>query len=113
MCFTRAMHLSAGASSVVAQQIARGRQLVQHELQPQLGGLVLDDEQQLVVMLGRAERPLRRQQRVEVEVAAVAHAVGEVGDDRLLDRAGIVLHAFAHTAPLLTGFSLVSAPQAR
>ena len=37
---------------VVAQQAAGGRQLVQHELEPQLGGLVLDDEQQLVVVLG-------------------------------------------------------------
>ena len=57
---------------------------------------MLDDEQQLVVVLGRAERPLRRQQGVEVEVAAVAHAIGEVGDDGLLDRARVVLDAFAH-----------------
>jgi hypothetical protein len=74
MCLTRAMHL-------------------QHELQPQLGGLVLDDEQQLVVVLRPRDRPLRREQRVEVEVAAVAHAVAEVGDDGCLDPPGVRLDA--------------------
>ena len=46
--------LQRGCELVVAQQPARGRQLVQHQLQPQLRGLVLDDEQQLVVVLGIA-----------------------------------------------------------
>jgi hypothetical protein len=46
---------------------------------------VLDDEQQFVVVLGPADRPLRREQRGQVEVAAVAHAVAEVGDDGCLD----------------------------
>ena len=97
MCFTRAMHFSAGAQLVVAQQVAGRLELVQHELQPQLGGLVLDDEQQFVVVLRPLRRALRTDSRVsQVEVAAVAHAVAEVGDDRCLDRAGVRLDAVAH-----------------
>src|SRR5204863_9024532 len=60
-----------------------GGELVDYELHPQLRGLVLDDEQHLVVVL-RA-RPLRRVQHVEREVAAVGSLGGELGDD-----AGIV-----------------------
>ena len=37
---------------VGVDQLGDGVQLVQHELEPQLGGLVLDDEQQLVVGVG-------------------------------------------------------------
>ena len=100
MCLTRAMHFSAGASSVRAQQAHAADELVQHELQPQLGGLVLDDEQQLVVVLGRAQRMLRGQQRVELEVAAVAHAVREVGDDGSFDRPAYCPRTPSLTAPV-------------
>ena len=53
-----------------------GLQLVQHQLHPQLAGLVLHDEQHLVVV-GR-ERLLRVQDGVELQVVAVAHAVIKV-----------------------------------
>ena len=56
-----------------------------HQLHPQLGRLVLDDEQHLVVPRRRVraarQRLLRRQQPVEAQVARVGQAVGEVGDD--------------------------------
>jgi hypothetical protein len=81
---------------VVAKLLACGRELVEHELQPELGRLMLDDEQQLVVMEWVAERALRRQQGGEIEVAAVAHPIREVGDDRILDRTGVPFDAVAH-----------------
>jgi len=75
-------------------------QLVQQQLQPQLGHLVLHDEQQLVVLHRLAARVLCRQQGVEVEVGAVRHRLREVGGDPLLQHAlgpvdggGILAHA--------------------
>jgi hypothetical protein len=44
--------LQRGREHVGGEVVAGGAQLVQEELQPQLGGLVLDDEQQLVVVDG-------------------------------------------------------------
>jgi hypothetical protein len=49
---------------------------MQHQLHPQLAGLVLHDEQHLVVV-GRA-RVLRAQDGVELQVVAIAHAPAEV-----------------------------------
>ena len=51
-------------------------QLVEHELEPDLRGLVLDDEEQLVVRVGTGM--LRCQQRVEAEVLGVAETVAQV-----------------------------------
>jgi hypothetical protein len=47
-----------GLQLVLAQQLTSGPQLVQHQLQPQLCHLVLDDEEHLVVVRGLAERVL-------------------------------------------------------
>ena len=55
----------------------RGRDLVDGEAHPELGGLVLDDEQHLVVGVG--EGGLGGEDQVEAEVVAVGHAPGEVG----------------------------------
>jgi hypothetical protein len=52
--------LQRGREVIGRQQRASRPQLVDQQLQPQLGGLVLDDEQQLVVLRRVAERPLRR-----------------------------------------------------
>ena len=54
---TRASILNARPSSSRATRRDRRAQLVEHQLHPQLGGLVLDDEQHLVVV--RRERVLR------------------------------------------------------
>jgi hypothetical protein len=43
--------LQGGGELVGPEQLARRLELVQDELQPELGGLVLDDEQQFVVVL--------------------------------------------------------------
>ena len=51
--------------------LRRRAQLVKHELEPELGRLVLDDKEHLVVVLGLAERPLRGEQVVETEVRGV------------------------------------------
>src|ERR1043165_8966700 len=47
------------------------------EPHPEPGGLVLDDEQHLV--MGFRERMLRRENGVETEIVVVGHAAGEVG----------------------------------
>ena len=49
---------------------------MQRQLHPQFAGLVLDDEEQLVVRV--AQRVLRLEHAVEREIVAVAHALGEV-----------------------------------
>jgi hypothetical protein len=54
-------------TGLVGLQARRDRtQLVAHHLEPQLAGLVHDDEEQLVVMLGPAERPLEAEQLPEL-----------------------------------------------
>jgi hypothetical protein len=54
---------------------------VDHELHRQLGDRVLDGEQHLLVVL-RA-RPLRGEQHVEIEIAAVRGPGGELGHDAM------------------------------
>ena len=94
--------LQSVAQLVVVQEAAGGPQLVEHKLQPELAGLVLDDEQQLVVVLRAAHRVLRVQQPVEIQVAAVGHRPAEIGPHRLLelaDRDGFVVrigHGFEY-----------------
>ena len=55
--------------SVGTQVRDRRLELVDHQLHPQLGDLVLDDEQQLVVVRRVGQALLRRQQRVQLQVA--------------------------------------------
>jgi hypothetical protein len=69
-------HLEGRRQVVLADLFAHRLQLVQHQLDPQLAGLVLDDEQQLVVV-GR-QRVLGRQDLVQAQVVAVAHGLLEV-----------------------------------
>ena len=71
-----AEHLERRLQLVVGDVGHGGAQLVQHQLHPQLAGLVLHDEQQLVVV--RRQRMLRAQHLVEVQVVAVVHVVAEV-----------------------------------
>lgn len=61
--------LQRGGELVGAQIGARRSELVEHELEPQLGRLVLHDEQQFVGVLRIRQRMLRGEQRVELEVA--------------------------------------------
>ena len=66
-----------GRIEFVRRDVMHGsRQLVQHQLHPQLAGLVLHNEQQFVV-IGR-QRLLRIQDGVELQVVAVAHVTAEV-----------------------------------
>ncbi|KDB52856.1 hypothetical protein X805_15900 [Sphaerotilus natans subsp. natans DSM 6575] len=69
-------HLERRLQFVARDGADRGGQLVQHQLHPQLGGLVLDDEQQLVVV--RRERLLRGEDLVELQIVAIAHVAGEI-----------------------------------
>ena len=101
MCLTRAMRLSAGCELVGAQQVAAPSELVEHELQPELGGLVLDDEQQFVVMRGVAQRLLRAEQVVEVEVVAVESSAAEVGDDVRIEAPRVVVDGHRPSVVLL------------
>ena len=73
---------------LVALQMGDGRtQLVDHQLHPQLRGLVLDDEKHLVVVRRVRERRLRRQQGRQLQVAAITQAVAQVGGDAGFERA--------------------------
>jgi len=63
------------------QQASSRTKLVHHELEPQLGRLVLDDEEQLVVLSRLAARVLGTEQLVEGQVVAVGHAAAEVALD--------------------------------
>src|SRR5207248_5334944 len=85
--------LEAGREIVRLHVRDRGDELADHQLHPEIGGLVLDDEQHLVVV--RRARPLRREQHIEREVAAVGTLGAQVGDD-----SGIVLgHASYNATP--------------
>src|SRR5690606_31028518 len=80
-------HLAELPDPVVAQVVHRRGQLVDQQLQPQLAGLVLDDEQHLVVVRRVRQRLLRGQQPVQPQVAAVAQAAVQVGVDAVLELA--------------------------
>ena len=69
-------HLERGRQVVAPHLLARGAQFVQDQLQPQLGRLMLDDEQHLVVVAG--QQFLRAQHLVERQVIAIAHVLAEV-----------------------------------
>ncbi len=79
-------HLQRRVDVVRAQARDRFAQLMDDQLHPELGDLVLDDEQDLVVMRRIAQRLLLREQRVEAKVAAVRNAVAQVKLDALLER---------------------------
>ena len=65
---------------VALQTLDRRVELVQDQLEPQLRDLVLDDEQHLVVLGSVADRPLRAQQLVELQIRVVAELrCGPVG----------------------------------
>ena len=82
---------------VVVAQVGAGLvQLVHDQLHPELGRLMLDDEQEFVGVLRVAQRTLSRKQRVEIEVAAVAHPVAEVGDDGFFDVTSVVVDAHVY-----------------
>jgi hypothetical protein len=64
-------------------------QLVDDELEPEFRGLVLDDEQQLVVVGWVAQWLLGGQQPIEPQIAAVGDLLAQVGMDPTLDLAGV------------------------
>ena len=75
------------AQPVPPDGVPRRGEFVDGELHPELADLVLDDEQHLVMRRGAGV--LRRQHRVEREVVAIGHCVGEVGESTVLVAARI------------------------
>jgi len=72
--------------NVVGSDRCSGRPyLVEKQLEPQLAGLVLNDEQEFVVVFRLAHRVLRIQEGVESEVGPVTHLPGKIGDDVVFD----------------------------
>ncbi|MCY1423661.1 hypothetical protein D9M71_393810 [compost metagenome] len=69
-------HLEGRRQLTQPNVFAGGLELVQHQLHPQLGGLVLDDEQHLVMV--RRQRVLGAENTPQVQVVAVAHGVGKI-----------------------------------
>lgn len=57
------------------------RRLVGQQFQPQLGGLVLNDEQHFVVVRRLGQGLLRTQQLVQAQVAAVGQPPFQIGVD--------------------------------
>jgi hypothetical protein len=84
--------LEGGREVVAAEQVTGRTELVDEELEPQLGGLVLDDEQQLVVLRRVALRLLGGEQQVEPQVVGVRHLAAEVALDAAFE-VPLVLHA--------------------
>ena len=73
-------------------------ELVDDQPHPELGRLVLDDEEQLVVVLGGAQRVLGAEQPLEVEVAGVGQPSAQVAGDALLDVAAVLRGAHDSSA---------------
>jgi hypothetical protein len=71
--------LDAARELVRLQALHRSIDLVQHELEPELRHLVLDDEQQLVVLRRAGDGLLRAQQLVELQIGFVADLAARVG----------------------------------
>ena len=68
-------HLEGRLQPVLADRRHGRADLVDGELHPELGGLVLDDEQQLVMRV--RQRLLRVEHAFEMQVVAIGHAPGE------------------------------------
>jgi hypothetical protein len=86
-------------TQLVLRQVRHGRtQFVQQLLHPQLAGLVLHDEEHLVVI--RAQRVLGIEDLVQVQVVAVAHVGAEI-------ELGVVVRP---TPPGFIGQPLMSPP---
>jgi hypothetical protein len=69
-----------------------GLQLVNDQFHPQLGHLVLHDEQHFVVVRRLAQRLLGRQQGVQPQVAAIGQSTIQVEFDTGLEVALILGH---------------------
>ena len=82
--------LEGDAHLVGGEQLHGRAGLVEHELEPQLGGLVLDDEEHLVVVL--AHGVLRVEERVEGQVGPVGHLLTEIAVDACLDVSCVAGH---------------------
>jgi hypothetical protein len=70
--------LDAARQLILAQALHRRIELVEDQLEPQLRDLVLDDEQELVVLGSLAERLLRAQEAVELQIRVVTNLAVDV-----------------------------------
>ena len=82
------------AEVVGGEGVQHAVELVDDQPHPELGRLVLDDEQQLVVVLGLAARVLGAEEAVQVQVVRVGQPPAQVAGDALpRPRAGSSLTA--------------------
>jgi hypothetical protein len=65
---------------------------MQYQFEPQLGGLVLDDEQHFVVVFRIADRVLRAEQGWQLQVGGVAHPRAEITDNAFVQLPGVLLN---------------------
>ncbi|CAM0120688.1 conserved hypothetical protein [Stenotrophomonas maltophilia] len=84
-------HLAALPDFIALQEADCGTQLMAQQLQPQLRGLVLDDEEHLVMVRRAGQRLLRAEQLVQPQVAAVGEASLQVGVDAGFEIALVVV----------------------
>ena len=108
--FDAIQHLDALRQLIVLQKQDGGIDLVDHELEPQLRHLMLDDEQHLVVLGRVADRLLRGEQPVELQIGLVAHLAADEVRRRLRGWRGVLVLIWlaAHRGHFLlqTGYSL-------
>jgi len=93
---TRAIILSAG-QVLGGDPVARGDQLVDRQLHPQLRSLVDDDEQHLVVLTGA--RLLGGEDRLQLQIAAIAEVRGQM--DALVALIGLAHVRLSTLIPLI------------
>ena len=82
-----------GLQLVLSDESSGVEEFMDDEPEPQLRGLMLDDEQHLVVVLGPADGVLGTEQPVEVEVGPVGHGLFEVRVDLLFEIAFVLLRS--------------------
>ena len=92
ICLTRARPFWAGPRSSTARRASTSSSSWMISRIHSSRRLVLDDEQQLVVVLGVAQRVLGAEQLLQVEVARVGEAAAQVARDALLDLAAVLAH---------------------
>jgi hypothetical protein len=92
-----------GCTQVVGPEVFGGAaEFVQHQLEPEFRGLVLDDEQHLVMVLRRADGPLGAEQRGQLKIRPVTHSGTEIADDPLVQFSGVLLHG--HSVAFLANY---------
>ena len=89
-------HLEGGLQVVGLNALACRDEFVQHELHPQLGRLVLNDEEEFIVIAGA--RHLRGEDGVQLQVIPIAHRAAKIQPRAIERRVGLGGGGNGHSA---------------